>query len=54
MKRIVTLLAVALTLALSGVVNAKITGTSISPAGELVILNCDRLVLLGLGHPASS
>lgn len=42
MKRIVTLLAVVLTLALSGVVHAKITGTSISPAGELVVLNCDR------------
>ena len=42
MKRFVTLLAVVLTLALSGVVNAKITGTTGTPAGELVILNCDK------------
>lgn len=42
MKRFVTILAVVLTLALSGVVNAKITGTTMSPAGELVVLNCDR------------
>lgn len=42
MNRIVTLLALVLSLALSGVVHATITGTTISPVGELVILNCDR------------
>ena len=42
MKRFVTLLAVVLSLAFAGVVNAKITGTTGTPAGELVVLNCDR------------
>lgn len=42
MKRVVILLAVVLTLVFAGVVNAEITGTTETPAGELVILNCDR------------
>lgn len=51
MNRIVTLLAVVLTLALSGVVHAEITGAVGCNAGNLAILTCDKAAVWSV-YPA--